>query len=186
MRAALRSRLASYVPVRHVVPDFAEAAVLVPVVERAYGLALVFTQRPVEMPTHGGQISFPGGRRHLTDASLRDCALREAFEEIGLDAGSVELLGELDDEITPLGFVITPTIGWLGNAAPFRPDSREVAEVFEVPIARLKDPSIFIDRGTRELAGRVYSLPEYHVDGRIIWGATARIILRLLTLAGLA
>lgn len=181
-RDRLIACLRDYRPARRAIPDWAEAAVLVPVVERAGGPALVFTQRPAHMPTHGGQISFPGGRRDAGDADLVATALREAAEEIGVAPRAVEVVGQLDDEITPHRFVITPIVGWLGDPPPFRPSAREVEQCFELPIATLADPAAFVDRGEREFGGRVYSLPEYHVDERIIWGVTARMVQRLLAL----
>ncbi|MEK6607497.1 MAG: CoA pyrophosphatase, partial [Myxococcota bacterium] len=107
LRDRLGASLATTAPRRLVVPGFRDAAVLVPIVERAgAATTLVFTVRPAAMPTHGGQISFPGGGREHGDTDAGATALREATEEIGVDPSGVEVLGMLDDVPTPLGFVI--------------------------------------------------------------------------------
>lgn len=173
-----------YVPVRREEKDFKASAVLVPVVERQGRAYLVFTLRPDSMPTHGGQISFPGGRHDARDVDLRATALREAKEEIGVDLATVEIVGELDDEITPFQFIITPVVAYLGDPAPFRPNPREVVKCFEFSLETLAHPDSHVDRGQHEFAGRVYRLPEYRINGHVIWGATARMVERLLALLG--
>ena len=168
------------------IPEFAPAAVLVPLVSRNSELTLLYTQRPQDMPTHAGQISFPGGRWESTDADARATALREAQEELGIDPDWVHLLGELDDVATPVGFVITPVVGWLEDLPELKPDPREVDDVFEISIGELTDPAHFRDQGVREIAGKTYSTPGYRAADRLIWGATARITQRLLeVLAGI-
>jgi 8-oxo-dGTP pyrophosphatase MutT (NUDIX family) len=176
----LELALAGTTPLRLDIPEFAAAAVLVPVIAGITEPTLLYTQRPEEMPTHAGQISFPGGRWEHTDADAHATALREAHEEMGIDPSQVLLLGELDDVATPVGFVITPVVGWLGSLPELNPDPREVAEYFLVPINELADPAHFRDLGVRKIAGKTYRTPEYRVAGRLIWGATARITQRLL------
>jgi len=176
----LRARLAARTAKRLSIPSFLEAGVLVPLVHRGPSLTVVFTARPAGMPTHGGQISVPGGKRAPGDPDLRSTALREASEELGIAASSAEVLGQLDDVATPLGFVVTPVVGWLENPPPFRPDPREVEDVIEVRLEALFEN--YHDRGETEVKGRKYRLHEYHVAGRVIWGATARIVHQLLDL----
>jgi 8-oxo-dGTP pyrophosphatase MutT (NUDIX family) len=132
------------------------------------------------MPTHAGQISFPGGRAEPADVDARATALREAHEELGIDPDRVRLLGELDDVATPVGFVITPVVGWLEELPELNPDPREVDEYFEVSVDDLANPAHFRDKGVREIAGKTYRTPEYRAADRLIWGATARITQRLL------
>ncbi len=161
------------------------AAVLVPLIQRGDRVSVGYTLRPEEMPTHAGQISFPGGRRDPDDADLVATALREAHEELGVPAESVAILGQADDVPTPVGYVITPVVGWLVDPPQFVIDEHEVAEYFEVDVDELADPVNFKDRGEREIEGVVYPIPEFHVAGRLIWGATARITQRLLQIAQL-
>ncbi len=165
-----------------VIEGFAAAAVLVPLIQRGDRLSLGYTLRPDEMPTHAGQISFPGGRHDPGDADLVATALREAHEELGVAADSVTILGKIDDVPTPVGFVITPVVGWLEDPPEFTINEREVCEYFEVDLDELADPSNFRSRGEREIAGVAYAVPEFHVGGRLIWGATARITQHLLEL----
>jgi 8-oxo-dGTP pyrophosphatase MutT (NUDIX family) len=162
---------------------FREAAVLVPLVDRGGDPALTFIVRPTDMPTHPGQIAFPGGGRDPGDPDAFATALREAGEELGIPAESVEVLGALDDTATPLGYVITPVVGWIASPPVFTPAPREVASWFEVPVGALSAPGCFADRGPREVGGRRYELFEYRVGDRLIWGATARIVCSLLEVA---
>jgi 8-oxo-dGTP pyrophosphatase MutT (NUDIX family) len=156
--------------------EFRGAAVLVPVL----GDELVFTQRTANLSQHSGQISFPGGRIDADDADARAAALREADEEIGLPPASVEVLGELDDIPTPTGYVITPVVGAIAAAPAWRPNPHEVAEIFTVPLARLR--AVEEISGQIERWGVVWPMVVYPVDGRRIWGATARMIQLLLAL----
>ena len=162
---------------------YRRAAVLVPLVVRGGAPAIVFTVLTADLPTHAGQISFPGGGAEARDADATATAVREAEEELGIDPAAVRTLGLLDDQGTPARFVITPVVGLLGaGAEPFRPSPREVAEVFEVDVRALRDPAVFRDLGPVERDGREYWLCAYVVGERNIWGATARIVHDLLPL----
>lgn len=185
-RELLRSTLESTTRRKLSIEGFAPAAVLVPIMRRAEELFLGYTLRPDEMPTHAGQISFPGGRRDPDDADLVATALRETEEELGIGHQHIEVLGKIDDVPTPVGFVITPVVGWLIDPPEPVIDKREVGEYFEVSVDELSNPVNFKDRGEREIAGVGYPVPEFHVAGRLIWGATARITQRLLQIGGLA
>lgn len=160
---------------------FRHAAVLVPFIQRGGNVSLLFTLRSHKLPLHAGQISFPGGQPEHGEEHAREIALRESQEELGIDPAAVAVLGHLDDVATPSGFLITPVVGWLHEPAPFRPDTREVDEFFEVALAELEDPACFHDAGVAEHDGRSYHLPEYHVAGRVVWGATARMVADLLS-----
>jgi 8-oxo-dGTP pyrophosphatase MutT (NUDIX family) len=150
------------------------AAVLVPFVERGGEVRVVFTLRASGLRMHGGQWSFPGGRVDPGDPSPAATALRETEEEIGLAPSLVEVLGELSDVVTSTEYIVTPVVGWLDAMhAPFRANPREVAEIAEVPLARLRGPEL--------VGGRTWS---YVVDGRNIWGATARIVREIEGLLG--
>jgi 8-oxo-dGTP pyrophosphatase MutT (NUDIX family) len=150
------------------------AAVLVPIVLRAE-LTVLLTLRSNDVPSHPGQISFPGGKMETYDATPVDCALREAKEEIGLDASRIEPLGYLDSYRTGTGFQINPVVGLVTPGFHAVLDPREVLEVFEVPLAFLMD-SANHQKASREWRGRerfFYAMP---YEGRYIWGATAGML----------
>jgi 8-oxo-dGTP pyrophosphatase MutT (NUDIX family) len=154
------------------------AAVLVPVVDRAGGLTVLFTQRTEQLKSHSGQISFPGGRTEPGDASPESTALREAQEEIGLASERVEVLARLADYLVRTGFRVTPVVGLLTPPFELAPDRREVADVFEVPLAFLLDPCNH-RRETRVLNGREVGFYVMDYGARRIWGATAGMLVNL-------
>jgi 8-oxo-dGTP pyrophosphatase MutT (NUDIX family) len=154
------------------------AAVLFLLYEREAGLYTVFMRRTPTVATHQGQIALPGGAHEPTDASLQQTALRETYEELGIPPEAVVILAELEPEYVAVsGFLVTPVIGRLVGPATFRPDPREVAEVIEVPVAALRDPACVREeeRGTYIRRSPVYQYGPYE-----IWGATARILRRIL------
>jgi 8-oxo-dGTP pyrophosphatase MutT (NUDIX family) len=150
------------------------AAVLVPVVLRS-ALTVLLTRRSHDMPSHPGQISFPGGKVEAGDGSALACALRESNEEIGLPPANVEPLGYLDSYRTGTGFQIVPVVALVRPGFPLSLDTREVAEVFEVPLRFLMDAANH-RKDSREWRGRVrfsYAMP---YEERYIWGATAGML----------
>jgi 8-oxo-dGTP pyrophosphatase MutT (NUDIX family) len=157
-----------------VMPPPRPAAVLVPIVLRP-ALTVLLTQRSNDVPSHPGQISFPGGKLEQADAGPLACALREAEEEIGLPADRIEPLGYLDGYRTGTGFQITPVVAFV--RLPFQPvlDAREVLEVFEVPLAFLMDEANH-QKASREWRGRQRSFYAMPYQGRYIWGATAGML----------
>ena len=185
--AQLRGLLAAYAPQHMQLPaelgPFKPAAVLVPIVVRDGELHIVFTLRHADLRTHSGQISFPGGKVDDTDADLVAAALREADEELGIDPNSVSVLGRLGDVATPTGYLIAPIVGVVLNApATWRPAEREVAEVFEVALSDLRDPTLYEDKGEITRWGYTWRTCAYRPGGRNIWGATARMLQELLEL----
>ena len=153
------------------------AAVLVPIVLRAE-LTVLLTQRAHDMPSHPGQISFPGGKIEESDASPVACALREAREEIGLTADFIEPLGFLDSYRTGTGFQISPVVAFVRPGFTVVADAREVLEVFEVPLAFLMDDANHT-KHTRPWRGRQRSYYAMPYEGRYIWGATAGMLKNL-------
>lgn len=154
------------------------AAVLIPIIPHAAGATVLLTQRTAELTHHAGQVSFPGGRIETDDRDAAAAAIREAHEEIGLAPAEVEPLGYLDRYLTITGFIVTPTIALVRPGAAYRPDAREVADAFEVPLSFLLDARRRELR-SRELAGRVRRYHVYPYQGREIWGATAAMIVNL-------
>jgi 8-oxo-dGTP pyrophosphatase MutT (NUDIX family) len=154
------------------------AAVLVPLVDRDSVLSVLLTQRTEDMPSHAGQIAFPGGRRQAEDASLVVTALRETEEEVGIDRRLVEVVGPIDTYVTRTGYAVTPIIGFVRPVFTLKPDPREVADVFEVPLDFFLDPANHHvhSRTWQGRERRYYAMP---YGERYVWGATAGMIKNL-------
>lgn len=150
------------------------AAVLLPIVCRAEPTVL-FTRRTLHLSRHAGQVSFPGGRANEGDRSLVDTALRETREETGIAADFVTVAGFLDAYETGTGYAILPVVGVLDEGFDVAPDANEVAEVFEVPLAFLLDPSNR-QRESGEWQGRTRHFYAFRYGRHYIWGATAAIL----------
>jgi len=151
------------------------AAVLVPLVRRDAGLTVLLTQRTEDMPSHAGQIAFPGGRRQAEDPDEIATALRETEEEVGLTREFIEVIGPVDHYRTGTGYEITPIVGIVTPGFTTRADPREVADVFEVPLAFLMDGANH-RIGSRVWNGRTGYFYEMPYGERYIWGVTAGII----------
>ena len=159
-------------------PGRTDAAVLVPLYIEDGELVAVFTERREDLRRHAGEISFPGGRQDAPDEDLRETALREADEEIGLGSGDVELVGALP----PVGTFVTsyrifPFVGLIQPGHRWRPQQSEVAQVLELSLADLvsgHEHKRLVRRGVP------IRTPTYTVGEHFVWGATARIVEHLL------
>lgn len=151
------------------------AAVLVGIVPRAEGLTVLLTQRTEHLAKHAGQIAFPGGKIDTTDASPVAAALREAAEEIGLEAGYVDPLGFLDAYRTGTGFHIMPVVALVRPGFSLALNAAEVADTFEVPLGFLMNPANH-HRHTRPWRGRERAYYAIPYQERYIWGVTAGIL----------
>jgi len=182
----LREALAAHRLPRVDVDGARPAAVLVPVYP-APEPTLILTVRADGLPTHRGQISFPGGKIDPDDPDTHHAALREAQEEIGLDPGLVTIVGEFDTTPTFVsGYVVTPVVGVLGSRPTLRRNPAEVAEILEVPLQDLAE-EIRREPGF-EHGGRTYPTEAWVWGDHVIWGVTARLLrvfLEILAEAGL-
>ena len=159
------------------------SAVLLPLFEKGGESHLLFTRRTDDVKHHQGEISFPGGAWEREDNDLKATALREAEEEIGLKATDVTVLGRLDDFESIHGYHVVPYVGCFDVPYPFNIDPREIAEMIEVPLARLRDPAIFrVEDWTHK--GRKIPVCFYTVDEHEIWGLTADILRQFLDHTG--
>lgn len=164
----------------------AHASVLIGIVEHPEPTVLL-TLRTEHLNDHAGQIAFPGGRAEPEDADATATALREANEEIGLQAGWVDVLGTLPLYTTGTGFIVTPVVGLVRPGFAVLPDPFEVADVFEVPLAFLMNPAnhrrhaVEIEGRVREFLSMPWVAPR--ADGPphryFIWGATAAMLRNL-------
>ncbi|MBU3577640.1 CoA pyrophosphatase [Polynucleobacter sp. UK-Kesae-W10] len=155
-----------------------KAAVLIPLLLKEGGLSVLLTQRTNHLRDHAGQISFPGGRMDPEDRSPNETALRESWEEIGLDPERVEIIGHLPQYLTVSGYSVTPVVGLVKPQAEYVLDAFEVADVFEVPLDFLLNPANHQVRLWQSEQGgrRFYSMP---YENRFIWGATAGMLRNL-------
>ncbi|MCX8118389.1 MAG: CoA pyrophosphatase [Desulfobacterota bacterium] len=166
-------------------PNYARAAVLVPLFQKDGSCHLLLTKRTDLVKYHKGEISFPGGMVDEKDASLEKTALREAYEEIGLREEDVQILGTLDDILTVTQFIVTPFVGLFPYPYPFRTSAIEIAELIEVPLSfLLKKENLTEQEITR--MGRREIVPAYQYGPHTIWGATARILKQFLDLISTA
>ncbi|HRK37906.1 MAG TPA: CoA pyrophosphatase [Burkholderiaceae bacterium] len=159
----------------------AEAAVLMAIVQRPEP-TLLLTQRGRHLNTHSGQIALPGGKVDGSDASHVAAALRETHEEVGIAPDSVDVLGCLPVYITGTAFTVTPVVGLLRPDVQWVPNTAEVDDVFEVPLAFLMNPAhhrlhrVVFEGVEREWYSMPY--PDRHTE-RFIWGATAGMLRNL-------
>ena len=151
------------------------ASVLLALLDRSPEPTVLFTERAAHLKDHAGQVSLPGGRIAAGETP-GEAALREAYEEVGLEPAAVDVIGSLDDFLTGTGFTITPVVGVVSNAEfAAKPDPREVAGVFEVPLTIILDRSA-MNVGYFERHGSRLLTYELVHGGRRIWGATAAVL----------
>ena len=179
-RKQIQRKLATYSP-RHLRESHtATAAVLISILDKRGEPHILLTRRTHEVATHKGQVSFPGGMREAVDFSLRETALRETHEEVGIPPDYVEVLGEFDQYMSVTNFLVTPFVGFLREGFTLAANPSEVDRILEVPLEffRLSEPrrQYFYKPGKR---GILYF---YDYDGEVIWGLTARMIRDLLAL----
>ena len=142
---------------------------------------VLLNKRSDSVEDHKGEISFPGGRKDESDRTVRDTALRETFEEMGIKPGDIDLLGELDDEPTISKYVITPFVGTIPYPYEFKPSAREVAEVLEIPVSALRDKRNHREE-VRLADGRLERTRSYAYRGHLVFGATAKLLTSFLAL----
>jgi 8-oxo-dGTP pyrophosphatase MutT (NUDIX family) len=158
------------------------AAVLIPLIQNEGTWHILFTRRNANLPEHSGQVAFPGGRADPSDASPEETALREAWEEIGLDPADVNILGHLSKFITVTNYLVTPIVGTSPWPYPFQLATNEVSRIFTIPLDWLADPQNHEIR-ERNLPHpyqpvQIIYFKEY--DGEMLWGVSARFIVELL------
>lgn len=157
------------------------SAVLVALYDHAGEATLVCTRRAWHLRSHKGEVCFPGGRREPADPDLVTTALREAHEEVDLDPGSVEVVGELDRLTTVSSpALIVPVVGRLPSRPHLVPAEDEVDGVLHLPVRELLDPAIYREEVWPLRPAR--SIHFFELQGDTLWGATALMVRNLLTL----
>ncbi len=158
------------------------AAVLLPLYKKHGEYHILLTRRTQKVEHHKGQISFPGGARHEHDRGIRDTALRETFEEIGVRPEDVQILGELDNMGTlTSNYLVTPFVGIIPYPYELTVNRDEIEKLIEVPLSALAD-----EKNHREevyvIEGIKFKAIMFDYRGHVIWGATARILEQFLDL----
>ncbi|WP_075936592.1 NUDIX domain-containing protein [Halosegnis longus] len=159
-----------------------EAAVVVPIVERAGREYLLFIKKADHLGEHAGQMSFPGGGREPSDEDLYATALREAREEVDMHTDAVEYVGQLDDIATVSGYAVRPFVVRAPDQT-WVPDDREVAEVVPLPVEELVDLDNYESEERDHPQRGNVRLHFFHVDGYTVWGATGWMLVQFLELA---
>lgn len=144
---------------------------------------VVLTRRSSRLRSHTHQVSFPGGRLDIGEAPL-DAALREAHEEVGIDPASVQIIGRLSSLRTVLNpSPITPFVGVVADRPRLRPNPAEVERAYDIPLVELYDPEVYREELWTFPDGSEHPMAFFELIGDTVWGATARMLVELLTLA---
>ena len=151
------------------------AGVLLILFERDGEHWIILNKRTQNVEHHKGEICFPGGRKDTSDKDLTETALRETWEEMGIQASDINVLGVLETTRTTTGYEITPTVALVSHPYEYNIENDEVEEIIEIPL------SILFSRCARRdeaklLAGQVVNQPAYQYGGNLVFGATARIL----------
>ena len=164
---------------RRPVPEPRKSAVLISFFSRNKAIYLIMIKRAVDDSVHSGQIAFPGGKAEMEDVTLKHTALRETYEEIGIEPSKVEIVGKLTDlYIPPSNFMVSPFVGILKEAPRFI-TNHEVERVLVIPLAELMNP---VNRVEKTIIVRRLPLqvPCYTLDREIVWGASSMMLAELL------
>ena len=180
MIQALTNRLLDFTPKN---PDesLPQAAVLILCYEKDNDLYFVMTERSNSLPSHPGEVAFPGGKREKKDKNLKQTAMREATEEISLDQAKVEILGQLDPLESRFGLSVTPFVGILKEKFELEPNPDEVADIFYLPLSFFQNDPL-IKRGVTNFKGETFDTPVIIYDNHEIWGLTLAFTLDFLKL----
>lgn len=162
-----------------VAPHFKKAAVLSLLVKQKSEFFLLLTRRTQKLRHHKGQICFPGGIFEKTDKNLRDTALRETHEEVGIAADKIRIIHELYDVTTPTGFLIRPFLAYADGPLELKTSRYEIDEVLWVPLKDLTKKNNFKLK-SQKYGEYLVDDPVYSYQENQIWGATGRIVYQLL------
>jgi len=161
-----------------------KSAVLVLFYPKNNGVSLVLMVRATDESIHSGQVSFPGGKVEENDASLTATALREAYEEIGVVPETVEIIGRLSKlYIPPSNFDVYPIVG-VTTSTPTFSTNNEVSSLLEIDLSTLLNGDIMGYEKIYHRTGGEFVVPCFHINGEVVWGATAMMLVELLDVIG--
>ena len=175
----IKENLSSYKPSGPIV-GLPQAAVLILLHETSEDLNLIYCLRSNNLPTHAGEVAFPGGKREEKDDTLRNTALREAQEEVNLELKDVEVLGEISSVQSRFGLSVTPYIGILKNNSLIA-DGKEIAEVFSVPLNFIKN-NMQKEQKSENWDNKKVFFPFFEFENKMVWGLTAYMTVEFLKL----
>tara|TARA_B100000579_G_C22833962_1_gene857543 strand:- start:1463 stop:2086 length:624 start_codon:yes stop_codon:yes gene_type:complete len=161
-----------------------QAAIIILLEPRDNDFDVIFTERSKKLPSHAGEVSFPGGKSEDKDSSLIDTALREAQEEIGLVPENVKILGQLDTQESRWGLSVTPFVGIIQKTQRFIAEPKEVESIFKVPLSYFKDSPEILNKITNA-SGESFITPVIGYENYKIWGLTLAFTLQFLKLSNI-
>ena len=175
----IKENLSSYKPSGPIV-GLPQAAVLILLHETSEDLNVIYCLRSNNLPTHAGEVAFPGGKREVKDETLRETALREAQEEVNLELKDVEVLGEISSVQSRFGLSVTPYIGILKSNTLIA-DGKEIAEVFSVPLNFIKN-NMQKEQKSENWDNKKVFFPFFEFENKMVWGLTAYMTVEFLKL----
>lgn len=158
------------------------AAVLIALIRRPEGHTVLYTERSPDLRAHSGQVAFPGGKVDASDADVAAAALREAYEEVGMERRDVRVIGYMPTYFTGTNYLITPVVALVEPSGPFIPNPAEVHSVFEVPFQRILAAETY-GRFSIKRNGKEHRTWQIDHDGHRIWGITANLTRQFRDLA---
>ena len=176
----LRNTLNRRTPTAEANDGATPAGVLVPLEYHDGDWHVILNVRSEHVSQHKGEVAFPGGRLEPEDDDMQACALREAWEEMGIQPGLVDVLGPLDAMLTRTDFLVWPIVGVVPHPYLFVIDEREVAEVFSVSLTRLLDPAYTRHEARLLPDGTMRQRVSYAAENHMIFGVTAWIMAQLV------
>ncbi|MFY9310204.1 MAG: CoA pyrophosphatase [Bacteroidia bacterium] len=157
-----------------------KSAVMIVLLPSEGGVNTLLIQRPVYDGVHSGQVAFPGGKFEETDRDLQETALRETYEEIGIETNEIQVIGKLTElYIPPSNFLVSPYIGFVEKQPEFLINTYEVQRIISVDLFSLNDETIKTERVITHSSGYKIKAPCYEIEELTIWGATAMMISEL-------
>ena len=158
-----------------------QAAVLILITDNENDYSIVFTERSKKLPSHAGEVAFPGGKKEEEDKNLIDTVLRETYEEIGIESNLIKILGRMDPQESRFGISVTPYVGYAAGSLKFKKNPKEVETIFSVPFSYLKkDPQI--SNKITNASGETFETPVINYENHKIWGLTLGFTLQFLDL----
>ena len=158
-----------------------QAAVLILITDNDNDYSIVFTERSKKLPSHAGEVAFPGGKKEDEDKNLIETVLRETYEEIGIGSNLIKILGRMDPQESRFGISVTPYVGYASGILKFKKDPKEVETIFSVSLNYLRKNPQISNKITNAI-GETFETPVINYENHKIWGLTLGFTLQFLEL----